>query len=120
MGGILAILQRLLLIFVISSVSVNSEANARRIAMVENCFGSSGQVSGRRDESGMQISSMDSQRLSLLVKLHITSYSNIDDSLVSVLFLLIATRGTRQGSGGRRCPDKNVQEEAKAETVLPV
>jgi len=25
-------------------ISVNSEANARRIAMVENCFGSSGQV----------------------------------------------------------------------------
>lgn len=28
----------------LSLFSVNSEANARRIAMVENCFGSSGQV----------------------------------------------------------------------------
>lgn len=88
--------------------------------MVENCFGSSGQVRDQRDESGMQISPMDRQRLSLLVKLHVASYSNIDDSLVNILFLLVATRGTWQSSGGRRCPDKNVQEEAKTKTVLPI
>lgn len=63
---------------------------------------------------------MNRRKLSLLVKLLTASYSNIDDSLVNTLFLFVATCSTWQSFGGRRCPDKNVQEEAQTETVLPV
>lgn len=41
-----------------------------------------------------------------------------DDSFVNVLST--AARSTRPSSGGRRSPDENVQEEAEAQTVLPV
>ena len=37
-------LQTEITIIIVTFISVNSEANARRIALVENCFGSSGQV----------------------------------------------------------------------------
>ena len=78
-----------------SYFSVNSEANARRIAMVESCFGSSGQV--------------------MLIPFHLMSGLTLISSIYRP-----APMDTRSSLGGRRSVDQNVPKETEGSTVFPL
>lgn len=78
------------------SISVNSEANARRISMVENCFGIAGQV--------------------FIVGFILQDYFRIRDVIVVIAAVESAGSCTRR----RRCTNKGLSQKTQAETVFPI
>lgn len=79
------------------SITVNSEANSRRITMVEGCFGSSGQVSWLK---------CFSSRPNTWINFQIIVKAAIGDS--------------GPGARWRRCPDKDVPKAAEGSAILSV